>query len=248
MSEQDFDNDYAISFKEYMARKTTREEDWNEIYNSKRISIEALENIEIKKKGRGEDKPIYTDVACLKSGLPYYDKQDLHIHIWKSCKNIPNFESEQNNHVEYIQFGSKKLGTYCSICHKRNLNQQFQWTPRKKSPKYEINYREVKVSEEPLNFNWNYEDPTKNIKLKRLMTNWKRVFDRVFHKLQNKPIEYPLTKNKIIKLWPWQMTSFQKFKLANMNYRDSPIFVRDHQLSGFEDKYAIISTRKKLYS
>ena len=50
MSEQDFDNDYAISFKEYMTRKTTREEDWNEIYNSKRISIEALENIEIKKK------------------------------------------------------------------------------------------------------------------------------------------------------------------------------------------------------
>ena len=75
-----------MSIEEYRNLKLTPEQEWNNFYNPKKCSIEALEAIEITKRGNGPDKPVYS--VDSKGPGPYYDPGCAHIHIWKKVKLI----------------------------------------------------------------------------------------------------------------------------------------------------------------
>tara|TARA_B100000287_G_scaffold428731_1_gene480641 strand:- start:8908 stop:9708 length:801 start_codon:yes stop_codon:yes gene_type:complete len=235
-----------MSIEEYRNLKLTPEQEWNNIYNPKKCSIEALEAIEIKKRGNGPDKPVYS-VGSKEPG-PYYDPDCAHIHIWKKVKLIQNFTCEQFHNVPYIQFTNKKPGLYCCICHERRKQFQFKW-------KENLDY----PYEEPTIFHnknkYNKEDflppssvkvfpktvtevPVSNENNKKIL-NWERLVNRIFHSIYNEKLIYPISKYKSLYLWPWQLTAYQKFKLDNPEYKSSHIFVKS-DLDKFKNNYAII--------
>lgn len=115
-----------MTIEEYRNLELTPEQEWNNTYNPKRCSIEALDAIEIKKRGKGSDKKIFY-AGCKESG-PYYDPGCFHLHIWKKRENIQNFIGEQFQNIPYVQFTDNKPGVYCTICHARNKNFNFKWT------------------------------------------------------------------------------------------------------------------------
>ena len=117
-------------------------EEWNMRYNCNRISIEALNKIEIKKKGKGDKKRSFESEYDKDNSGPYYDPFNNHVHIWKKDKNIKNFKCEQDPNNMYIQFADYKEGTYCSICHVKNIRQQFKW---REEPDKDINPNVYKI-------------------------------------------------------------------------------------------------------
>ena len=114
----------VMSIEEYRNLKFTPEQEWNNTYNPKKISIEALEIIEIKKRGAGPLKNIYR--SNILEG-PVYDPLCAHIHIWKPKNSIKNFIGEQFQNSPHVQYTNNKSGLYCSICHIRNIHYKFNW-------------------------------------------------------------------------------------------------------------------------
>lgn len=232
-----------ISIEEYRKLELTPEQEWDNIYNSKKCSLEALESIEIKKRGRGPDKPIYYSMSKEKG--PYYDPGCIHVHIWKNPKLIENFTCEQFQNIPYIQFTDAKPGLYCSICHCRRKQFQFKWNQKldDNSDKKEC-YLQYGVKN-------NYKIPIKektvfienkineNLTPNKTILNWGRIINRLFYSMNNDKIIYTISQYKSLYLWPWQLTSYQKFRLNNPNYKNSCIFIKS-DLDKFKDNYSII--------
>lgn len=237
-----------MSIEEYRNLQLTPEQEWNSIYNPKRVSIEALHAIQIKKRGKGPDKKIYY-AGCSGHG-PYYDPHCNHVHIWKKKDLIENFIGEQSQNVPYVQFTDDKPGTYCCICHCKNSQFRLRW-----------NSNLDDYCEEPIilqnNNVYKQEDflPKDKIKVfpkcipkpepirelnNRIVYKWESLMFKVIHSLKNEKIVYPVSNFKSLYLWPWQLTPYQKFKLKCPDYKSGTIFLKS-DIDKFRDNYAIIA-------
>lgn len=104
---------------------------------------------------------------------------------------------------------------------------------RKLLPK--INYMIIRNEAQ---FPWNI---SKNQIEKKLNPEYKLKWNNIIKKLEytskNQKLVYPLSKYKSLLLWPWQLTPYQKFKIAKPEYKESSIFIN---IKKFQDDYAII--------
>lgn len=238
----------TMSIEEYRNMKMSQKEEWEANFNGKRCSIEALDSIIIKKKGFGPEKPTYTPDAT--DPGPYYDPQGIHLHIWKNKKQIQNFNGEQNPNVKCIQFTDDKPGYYCSICHLRNKSSIFKWvqSPEKcidvpeclKKRRIDINecFEKLNVNDyisfpprEPVNTKLNTETPG-------CIKNWTTLMFKVLHSITFKKLEYKISNTKILYLWPWELTPYQRFKLNCPEYKNSNVFL--NTIDKFTENYAYI--------
>tara|TARA_Y100001970_G_scaffold291891_1_gene430889 strand:+ start:11294 stop:12064 length:771 start_codon:yes stop_codon:yes gene_type:complete len=236
----------VMSIEEYRALNFTPEEEWNHIYNPKRLSIEALDNIETRKRGKGDTKNVYTSLMEVDGKLaPYYDPSGTHIHIWKSHTTIPNLIGPQNANVPYIQFTDFKPGTYCCICHKLNRCHRFTWRPEP-----DANYiigatiyeKGLQYSPDDYQKDVKYfpkTEPALVLKEEKYTGKWTNFMIKVLYSMNNDKFVYPVSKYKSLLLWPWEMTPYQKFKMGNPDYRKSVIFL-EPSLEKFKDNYAYI--------
>lgn len=233
----------TMSIEEYRAMKLSAKEEWEANFNGKRCSIEALDSIIIKKKGTGPEKPVYTH-QCTDPG-PYYDPQGIHLHIWKNKKHIQNFTSEQNPNVKYLQFTDDKPGYYCSICHLRNKSSTFKWvqspeqtldTPEclKKHDKFTSVDCITDITQFPPR---NCRKPASDVP-QRGIKNWASLMFKVLHSLKFKKLEYKISNTKVLYLWPWELTPYQRFKLKYPDYKKRGIFL--NTLDTFTENYAYI--------
>ncbi len=229
------DENVLISIEEYRKMKFTDEQEWNNSYNPKRSSIEALNYIEIKKRGDGAIKNIYKSFNDTEYG-PYYDPIGVHLCVWKNNKLIKNFKCGQDPSYKNIQSSSFKPGLYCAICHKRKESTEFDWSNSFKVPK------EARCAVP-------YENiipvgkctpcaPLKR-KLSNSVSNWNRLMIKCIHALYNDIVVYNISKYESKLLWPWQMTYYQKFKHSNPNYKDSVVFLAS-DMENFRDNYGVI--------
>jgi hypothetical protein len=235
-----------ISIEEYRNHIFSEKEEWNNFYNPKRCSIDALTKIETKQRGNGPDKKLYT-TSTTESG-PYYDPDSLHVHIWKNSKLIKNFDSEQNPNKPYIEFTNIKNGVFCCICHIKNRNSTFKW----KTSFYEEHdeQKEIYVNRN----SYSNSDYIMNPKifsivkielekfcepLNRSISNWINLMAKFKYSREFTKIMYPISNHKSLYLWPWDMSSYKKLKLKNPEYKKSVIFIRSEN-DKFVDNYSYI--------
>lgn len=243
----DKDKNEVMSIEEYRNLNLTPEQEWDSIYNAKRVSIEALHTIEIKRRGKGPDKKIYYP-GCSGPG-PYYDPQCNHIHVWKNKSLIENFTGEQSQNVPHVQFTDDKPGLYCCICHCKNSQVRLNW--REHVDDYyekpvilqnDIVYKEEdflpkdKIKEFP---KFILKPEAIKERNNRIVCKWESFMFKVIYSLKNDKIVYPLSSFKSLYLWPWQLTPYQRFKLKCPEYKSSNIFVKS-DLEKFRNNYAII--------
>ena len=232
-----------ISIEEYRNRQTSDEEEWNINFNPKRCSIEALNRIEIKTRGKGPDKKDYeTEFHYSKPG-PYYDPKFLHIHNWKSYNKILNFTCEQSCSIPHIEFTNSKKGIFCSICHCKNRNQSFKWI----KPLYDENKeeQEIFVNRHEYTSGDFITSPTifPNSEIEKepskWLVNWEKLIIKIRYSLFNKFILYPVSEQKSLYVNVKDLTSYQMLTLKEPNYKDSCIFIKSN-LSKFKTDYAFI--------
>lgn len=239
-------NDFCI--ETYRNKILSEREEWDEFYRGKKISIEALEYIEIKKRGIGPIKRKYESYSDLENG-PYYDSRCSHVHIWKEPCKIKNFNGEQTKNSEYIEYGNNKKGLYCSICHMRNVPFHFKW---RQEPDQDlglnfVNKLENKYKKEDfldqkdvITFPDIPEiiniEPEKNLTIEK----WKKILYKVKYMANNEMIVYKISDFKSLLKWPWELTDYQKFKLKNPDYLNTPIFLKP-TIKNFKNNYAIIN-------
>jgi len=239
----------TMSIEEYRNLQLTPEQEWNNIYNPKRVSIEASKAIEIRKRGKGPDKKIFYP-GCKEAG-PYYDPSCNHVHVWKKRELIKNFIGEQFSNVPHVQFTDDKPGLYCSICHARNNQFHLKWhssiDDHQETPAILHNtvvYKKedhlppekIKVFPPTTPMFTPVSEPDIN---NRVLLNWKSIMSKVNHCIYNDKIIYPVSRFKSLYLWPWQLTPYQKFKLNVPDYKTSKIFLANDNLK-FQDNYAVI--------
>lgn len=219
----------------------TPEEEWNFHFNNKRVSIEALESIELKKKGKGPIKPLYNSPNL--SHGPYYDPGGVHVHIWKKDSLIDNFIGEQKETVPHVQFKDYKKGTYCCICHQSSQRFHMKWRNEPdsmqiklgESPEVKKYYNKLEKSAEPI-----FENPeTPKVTVSRYTKKWHSILYKVKYSLNNDKIVYKISDYKSLLLWPWELTPYQKFKLNKPDYKKSGIFIKS-KMEEFRNNYAII--------
>ena len=233
----------TMSIEEYRGMKMSQKEEWEANFNGKRCSIEALDSIIIKKRGTGPEKPVYTH-QCTEPG-PYYDPQGTHLHIWKNKKHIQNFKGEQNPNVKCLQFTDDKPGYYCSICHLRNKSSTFKWvqSPEKtldipECLKKHDKFTSVDCITDITHFPpRNCRNPVSNVP-QRGIKNWNTLMFKVLHSLKFKKLEYKISNAKVLYLWPWELTPYQRFKLNYPDYKKRDIFL--NTLDKFTENYAYI--------
>ena len=225
-----------MSIEEYRKLQLTEEQEWNNSYNPKRCSIEALNYIDIKKRGKGDIKPDYLSFSDTEYG-PYYDPIGVHLCTWKNNKLIKNFKCEQDPSSKNVQFSNVKPGLHCSICHKRKECRQFNWCEPIKPA------RAVDLQRLP--------DPQRDIctyppvitlhrqKVSNAIPNWSKLMIKCIHSIYNDKLVYCISKFHSVLLWPWQMTSYQKFRYNNPDYKKSVIFL-DSDMENFRDNYGVI--------
>lgn len=239
----------TMSIEDYRALKMSEREEWEANFNGKRCSIEALDSIAVKKRGNGPEKPCYTPGATEPG--PYYDPQAIHLHIWKNKKHISNFTGEQNQNVKFLQFTDDKPGYYCSICHLRNKSSAFKWvqSPEKaldtpQCMKIHKVYKSSDCITDYISFL-----PRKcteietcfekiNISGTQYIKNWGIIMFKVLHTIRSKKLEYKISNTKILYLWPWELTPYQKFKLNCPDYKKSNVFL--NIMDTFTENYAYI--------
>lgn len=233
-----------MSTEEFCDIKMTEKEEWESHFNGKRCSIEALDSIIIKKRGNGPEKPIYTHTST--DPGPYYDPRGNHIHIWKGKKNIKNLNGEQNQNVKFIQFTYAKPGYYCSICHARNKNSSIKWVHsfEKTFDTPEITKKCVMYDKSSFVNNYLSFPPTIEIKEKtsasspRCIRNWNKLLYKVMHVSKFDKLEYRISNSKVLFLWPWELTPYQKFKMKYPNHKNNIIFINNSNV--FKENYAYI--------
>ena len=234
----------TMTTDEYRKMELTPEQEWNNMYNPKRVSIEALDNIEIRKKGKGPEKLIY-DPDNKEPG-PYYDPFCSHVHIWKPRHLIKNFTGKQFQNVKYIQFTENTPGVYCCVCHCRNNKFTFksnynldyvQETPTILKNDHMYKQEDILKPGEFKTFpiiTKTHDQPSVNINLRR----WETLMYKVKFSMYNEKTIYPVSRYRSLYTWPWELTAYQKFKLKTPDYKNSNIFVNETKL--FKDDYAII--------
>ena len=236
----------TISIEEYRNHLFTEKEEWNNWYNPKRCSIEALIKIEVKQRGKGPIKKNYTTVT--NEPGPYYDPNMLHVHIWKKPELIKNFESEQNPSVPFVEFTRVKVGLFCCICHLKNSNYTFKWNRAlyeecEEEKEIYINrngYSQIDYIKDPKIFPIVKIDVENFCKPdKRSVSNWARLLARAKFSIENRKIIYPISNYKSLYLWPWEMTNYQKLTLKIPDYKKSVIFVKS-QGDKFRSDYSYI--------
>jgi hypothetical protein len=230
LTDSETDTGCTIPIEIYRKMEFTDEEEWNNIYNNKRCSIEALNYIEIKKRGEGPVKKNYTSISNTNEG-PYMDKLGVHVCVWRSNKSITNFICEQFPESENIQFPDYKEGIYCCICHKRKDCREFDWSKIKHTKREDTG--PVKYNSIPVLYG-----PLEKIE-KKAIPNWGKLMIKVKYMLYNDKIVYQMSPEESILVWPWQMTYYQKFKHNNKNYKDSHIFLNNND--SFKDNYGVIN-------
>jgi hypothetical protein len=236
----------TISIEEYRNHFFTEKEEWNNFYNPKRCSIEALLKIEVKQRGNGPDKKLYK-CGTTESG-PYYDPNSLHVHIWKNSKLIINFESEQNPNKSHIEFTNVKTGVFCCICHIKNRNSSFKWNRSIFEEQQE--QKEIYVNRN----GYSAEDHIENPKIfpiinietekfcepnKRSILNWINLTYKVKYSINFTKIVYPISTYKSLYLWPWEFSLYKNLKLKFPNYKESVIFIRSED-EKFRSNYSFI--------
>ena len=242
----------TMSIEEYRNLKLTPEQEWNDLYNPKRVSIDALDTIEIRKKGKGPDKKIYYP-GCKGPG-PYYDPHCTHVHIWKKKKLIKNFVGKQFQNVKHVQFTKEeKGGFYCCICHCKNIQFHLKW-------RQNLDYYHEEQNILKNNFVYKQEDflPRDKIEIfpktipkeeqyyepkKRTIVKWESIISKLKYSMYNDKVVYPVSSFKSLYLWPWQLTPYQKFKIKFPEYKSGGVFVKS-DFDKFKDNYAIISLKK----
>jgi hypothetical protein len=221
----------------YCNEYETPEEEWNFHFNNKRVSIEALEAIELKKKGDGPIKKLYNseNFTC----GPCYDPGEIHVHIWKKDSLIKNFIGEQRQNVLHVQFTEYKKGTYCSICHQSCQKFNMKW---RNEPDEEYNDLQVKdkyTYKDIIPFLNKNERIEKELQFSISKKRWKSILFKVKYIIKNNKTVYPISEHKSLLLWPWEMTPYQKFKLSKSNYKKKGIFINS-KIQEFKDSYACI--------
>ena len=214
-----------MAIEEYRNLNLTAEQEWNNVHNPKRCSIEALHDIEIKSRGKGPDKKLYNPYN-IEEG-PYFDPQCNHLHIWKSYKNIKNFIGEQDQTVPHVQFTNIKPGSHCCICHKRNITPMLNWS---------YNLDAEKQIYEIIKTNFNYFKKTSHPEPEpepEICTSLNK------HDLTIQKVIYNITPFKSLYLYPWQLTPYQRFKLKMPDYKKSTIFLKS-DIERFATNYACI--------
>ena len=103
LTDSETDSSFTVTIDIYRKMEFTDEQEWNNIYNSKRCSIEALNYIEIKKRGEDPIKKTYTSFADKSEG-PYKDTLGVHVCVWRKNESINSFICEQVPTGENIQF------------------------------------------------------------------------------------------------------------------------------------------------
>lgn len=200
------------------------EQEWNNFYNPKKLSLEAINKIIINRRGKGPAKKVYSDMYSIESG-PYYDPKNYHIHIWKKHNLIKDFKGEQFQNVEHIQYTDFAPGTYCSICHQKNKKNTFNFFDYddfsdvkhdicKQDSYYSISHLCEQDDENVIKYNSSYID------------KWLKLYERLLYTSRNKKTLYNISKVKSLLLWPWEMTNYQVFNYNYPNYRDNSIFVK----------------------
>jgi hypothetical protein len=238
----------TLSIEEYRNHLFTEKEEWNNSYNPKRCSIEALIKIEVKQKGNGPIKKIYVNTTNTNEPGPYYDPTCLHLHIWKNAKLIKNFECEQNQSVPYIEYTNFKTGLFCCICHTKNNNTTFKWNAvydkyeetqeifvnrnpylqKDCIPDAEV-FPVIKISPEK------FEEP-----ISRVLSNWTRMMCKFKYSINFSKIIYTISNYESLYLWPWELTNYKKLVLKEPNYKKSVIFIKDLSRN-FRTEYSYIS-------
>ncbi len=61
---------------------------------------------------------------------------------------------------------------------------------------------------------------------------------KVLHTLKFKKIEYKISNTKVLYLWPWELTPYQRFKLKYPDYKKSNVFL--NTIDTFTENYAYI--------
>lgn len=231
------DENYTIPIEEYRRMKFTDEEEWNNIYNSKRCSIEALNYIEIKKRGDGPIKKIYSSLSNVEEG-PYYDPIGVHVCIWKANKCINNFICAQVPSSKTIQFSDYKEGIYCAICHKKKDCTEFNWSKINTPKRSNCEIMELDLKYDKIQKISHNETVVK--KESRAIPNWEKLMIKCIHIIYNDKIVYPMSSKHSVLLWPWQMTKYQKFRYSNPDYKKSDIFLRS-DMENFKGNYGVIN-------
>lgn len=237
----------TMSIEEYRAIKMSAKEEWETNFNGKRCSIEAIDSIIIKKRGTGPEKPIFSHKS--NEPGPYYDPQGIHLHIWKNKKHIINFKGEQNPVIRYLQFTDDKPGHYCSICHIRNKNSSFKWvqSPEKtldipecfKKPRISVDcIKEFIQFPATIDSDIYSEFNKLNVDDIKCIKNWASLMFKVLHVIKSAKLEYKISNTKVLYLWPWELTPYQRFKLNCPDYKKSNIFL--NTLDTFSENYAYI--------
>jgi hypothetical protein len=235
-----------ISIDEYREHFFSEKEEWNNFYNPKRCSIEALTRIEIKNRGLGPEKKVYA-CSTTESG-PYYDPNSLHVHIWKNSKLISNFDSEQNPTKPCIEFTNIKSGVFCCICHIKNRNSTFKWNPvydeQEEQKEIYVNRNSYSIDdciENPKIFQVIKIEPEKFCEpLNRGTLNWVKLVSKVNYTLKFTKIMYPISIHKSLYLWPWDMSFYKQMKLKIPDYKKSVIFIKNED-DKFRTNYSYIS-------
>lgn len=52
------------------------------------------------------------------------------------------------------------------------------------------------------------------------------MYYKIVYKLIKEPILYPISNKETKLMYPWELTNYQKFRLTNMNYKSSVIFLQ----------------------
>jgi len=222
----------TMSIEEYRNYLFTEKEEWNTVYNPKRCSIDALIKIEIKQRGNGPDKKVYTE-STTEPG-PYFDPKSLHLHIWKNSKLIKNFQCEQKPSVPFIEYTNVKTGLFCCICHIKNNNAPFRWKPvydeydenkeifvNRNSYSNEDFIKTPKILRDIVPIIEKFEEPNS-----RVIINWNNLMYKVKYSLNSTKIIYPISIHKSLYLWPWEFTNYKLLKLKNPCYKASVIFIK----------------------
>jgi hypothetical protein len=236
------------TIEDYRNHFFTEKEEWNNFYNPKRCSIDALTKIEIKQRGKGPEKKLFTERAI--NPGPYYDPKSLHVHIWKSSILITDFICEQNPSVPFIEYTNVKNGTFCCICHSKNRNYSFKWNPAVYKECEEI--KEIFVNrngyscedyiDNPIFFAENKIDKDLDVDIettKRGVLNWGRLISKVNYSINFTKTIYPISTYKSLYLWPWEMTFYQRLNLKIPDYKKSVIFIKN-EIEDFRTRYSYI--------